>query len=316
MTSLSEAYNALPATHHKHVYLLATSEESQQSEHKTKFCQRANNGAHVAECTNDKMSTDWFKGTTADRYVIWFFRNPADSCKWKYHGRFSTNDMSEVKSNLQQTMLILLGASAACTGGSVPATMAPTTTESKTTTTTAPRVWQQVDANGECDTSAGEQYFDESPGRGSTLEDCKKSCAASSTGCKSITFFKSGYCSHFLTLCKTTKRKRKAKSMRLVAPSSLVTRPSGGVISFVLVAVKVACDTGAGEVYCKQSPGKVGSLNDCQKSCEQNAECRSITFFRSGWCSHYSTPCTKVRKMDKAMCSWQKVIASRQLRRS
>ena len=62
--------------------------------------------------------------------------------------------------------------------------------------------------------------------------------------------------------------------------------------SWRLVGPKTACDTGADEVYMQNSPGTVSNLKQCKTSCEQAAECRSITYYDNGWCSHYSTPFT------------------------
>merc|ERR1712037_1079922 len=62
------------AAQQKHLYLISTSQEKQQAESKNKFCQKAADGASVAECTNDKISTNWFDGDTEARYMIWFFR--------------------------------------------------------------------------------------------------------------------------------------------------------------------------------------------------------------------------------------------------
>ena len=61
-----------------------------------------------------------------------------------------------------------------------------------------------------------------------------------------------------------------------------------------------ACDSTAGEVYMKSSPGKV-KLGRCKKACENTAGCQSITYFNNGWCSHYSTPCTKTTWSNKAV---------------
>ena len=61
-----------------------------------------------------------------------------------------------------------------------------------------------------------------------------------------------------------------------------------------------ACDSTAGEVYMKSSPGKV-KLGRCKKACENTAGCQSITYFKTGWCSHYSTPCTKTTRVNKAI---------------
>ena len=71
-------------------------------------------GANIAECNNDKMSSNWFDGTTDERYVIWFFRDPADKCNWKTHDRYSTNKFYNLKEKLEQTLSTLLAASKAC----------------------------------------------------------------------------------------------------------------------------------------------------------------------------------------------------------
>ena len=61
------------------------------------------------------------------------------------------------------------------------------------------------------------------------------------------------------------------------------------------------CHVSGGEVYLENSPGKVASLDQCKKSCENAAGCQSITYFNSGWCSHFSTPCTKTKLNNKAV---------------
>ena len=71
--------------------------------------------------------------------------------------------------------------------------------------------------------------------------------------------------------------------------------------SWVVLGFNLECDTKAGEVYLQQSPGKVSSLERCKKSCQDSASCRSITFYGSGWCSHYSTQCNKVKTKNKAV---------------
>merc|ERR1711939_978230 len=56
-----------------------------------------------------------------------------------------------------------------------------------------------------------------------------------------------------------------------------------------------------------QSPGKGSNLEDCKTSCQNNADCKSITLFKSGWCSHYSTPCTNTKKKGKAVIAMRLV---------
>merc|ERR1712032_1714707 len=50
-------------------------------------------------------------------------------------------------------------------------------------------------------------------------------------------------------------------------------------------------DTGNGEVLLSASSGNQPDLATCQKSCEDAPKCRSTTFFKSGYCSHFSTCC-------------------------
>ena len=70
---------------------------------------------------------------------------------------------------------------------------------------------------------------------------------------------------------------------------------------FVEVGSKVECDTGAGEKYIEKSPGKLPSIEECKKSCKYSAECQSITYLNTGWCSHFSTPCTNHKSNNKAV---------------
>ena len=63
---------------------------------------------------------------------------------------------------------------------------------------------------------------------------------------------------------------------------------------------KTECDTNAGEVFLKSSPGKVSNLEQCKKLCQDTAACQSVTYFKSGWCSHYSTSCAKTKKNTRA----------------
>ena len=67
------------------------------------------------------------------------------------------------------------------------------------------------------------------------------------------------------------------------------------------VGSKIECDTNAGEKYIKESPGKLPNIEECKKSCEVSAECQSITYLNTGWCSHFSTPCTNHKSNNKAV---------------
>ena len=61
------------------------------------------------------------------------------------------------------------------------------------------------------------------------------------------------------------------------------------------------CDTSAGEVYIADSPGRLPTLKACQEACEDNVDCQSITYFKTGWCSFFSTPCTATTWKGKAI---------------
>ena len=67
------------------------------------------------------------------------------------------------------------------------------------------------------------------------------------------------------------------------------------------VGSKRVCDVSAGETYLSKSPGKVSNLEECKKTCEDASGCQSITYFKSGWCSHFGTACTKTKKNNKAV---------------
>ena len=96
----------------------------------------------------------------------------------------------------------------------------------------------------------------------------------------------------------------------LATPKTTLRRTTGGKLSWRMGVSRADCDTGAGEVYmAKSSPGKVSSLDACKKSCEAALKCQSIAYFRSGWCSHYSTPCTKTQRNSKAVGTFQRIDA-------
>merc|ERR1712222_244816 len=76
------------------------------------------------------------------------------------------------------------------------------------------------------------------------------------------------------------------------------------------VGSNAECDTSAGETYVKQSSGKFSDLEACQASCQNAAGCASITFYKSGWCSHYSTPCTESTRKRSAVGAMRLVTLS------
>ena len=61
------------------------------------------------------------------------------------------------------------------------------------------------------------------------------------------------------------------------------------------------CNTAAGEVYRGKQSRMVADIEACKKSCEGDAGCKSITFYSSGWCSHFSTECTKTTTDSNAI---------------
>lgn len=92
-------------------------------------------------------------------------------------------------------------------------------------------------------------------------------------------------------------------------------KPAGPSKKWVRAETKAICDTSAGEVYIKGSPGKLMNAKQCQKACEDYPKCKSITFFKSGWCSLFSTACTKTRRAGKVEASYV-TVADRLLRRA
>ena len=64
---------------------------------------------------------------------------------------------------------------------------------------------------------------------------------------------------------------------------------------WVSAGPKTQCDTAAGEAFLASSPGKGSSLETCKAKCKDTPKCASITFNKNGWCSHYSTPCSKTK---------------------
>ena len=99
-----------------------------------------------------------------------------------------------------------------------------------------------------------------------------------------------------------------------LAKVTAAPKPAGPSKKWIRAETKAICDTSAGEVYIKGSPGKLMNAQECQKACEDYPQCKSITFFKSGWCSLFSTACTKTRRAGKVEASYVSV-ADRLLRR-
>merc|ERR1712032_97620 len=99
-----------------------------------------------------------------------------------------------------------------------------------------------------------------------------------------------------------------------VASGTALTTKSAASRLWVEVGKKKVCDTGKGEKYRGNSSGKRSSVDERKKSCQDTAGCQSISFFQSGWCSHFSTPCTKTKKNKKVMVIWRLSTSPRHLR--
>merc|ERR1712032_914453 len=52
--------------------------------------------------------------------------------------------------------------------------------------------------------------------------------------------------------------------------------------------------------YLFNSPGTIDNLAACIQSCRNSAQCKSITFWPSKWCSHFSTTCENLVTLSGA----------------
>ena len=60
------------------------------------------------------------------------------------------------------------------------------------------------------------------------------------------------------------------------------------------VGAHAQCDVSQGEKYLAGSSGSVADETACKKSCADEDDCRTVTYYSlSNWCSHFSTACTK-----------------------
>merc|ERR1719198_2763947 len=167
----------------------------------------------------------------------------------------------------------------------------------------AKKQWTEIGANLECDGYDGEVYLESSQGKVPTLAECKESCE-SAKECTSISYFKSGWCSHWSTPCKKTRfNKKVAVSLKFTVVPDTVTIPKSGKAKWIEIGAKLECDGYNGEVYLESSRGKVPTLAECKESCESTNECKSISYFNSGWCSHWSTTCKKTKFNNKVVAS-------------
>jgi len=136
----------------------------------------------------------------------------------------------------------------------------------------------------QCDLAQGEVYLPGPSGKRADIAACKKSCEDEAT-CQSITFYKvSGWCSHFSSRCeKTGSAQGHAERVKDFTRFN-----------------HEECDWAQGEVYLPGPSGKRANIAECKKSCEDEPTCQSITFFREGWCSHFSSRCEKTKTVRSA----------------
>ena len=85
---------------------------------------------------------------------------------------------------------------------------------------------------------------------------------------------------------------------------------TGKTRTWIEIGAKLECHGYDGEVYLESSRGKVPTLAKCKDSCESVPKCQSISYFTSGWCSHWSTPCTKTKWNKKVALSLRLSLAS------
>lgn len=129
-----------------------------------------------------------------------------------------------------------------------------------------------------CDKTQEEKQVDWKEDFTKDIAECKKSCE-DEPRCQSITFYKDGWCSHFITKCQKMKDDRNAISMQI--RDFTTAKPIS----------KRDCYNFEKRHYLAQSSGKVADIAACRKSCEDQPYCQSITFFGNRWCSHFMTPC-------------------------
>merc|ERR1712032_1105315 len=133
------------------------------------------------------------------------------------------------------------------------------------------------------------------------MGECEKACE-NNADCRSLTFFKSGYCTLFKDICEKTKGKGKALSLRLAIVPKHKNEYYGN--KFEKVGDNVEC-RGEDAYYLYDSPGKVSSLAECKKACmdfsKQGEVCGSLTYFKNGYCSLFDGTCKQTIARGKAV---------------
>ena len=140
----------------------------------------------------------------------------------------------------------------------------------------------------QCDTSAGEVYLPSSR-KTSNLAACLSSCT-SEKACRSVTYYPSGFCSHFVTHCTKTESAPGANSY------TLTSDPTSSIVGSKYVGEK--CSEGETR---EGAPGYVFHINFCLETCAQSKECNSITYAPSGFCHHFTSDCSKRTSMSGAI---------------
>merc|ERR1712032_916027 len=131
-----------------------------------------------------------------------------------------------------------------------------------------------------CD-AAKSGYLNSESGSVADLAAFAQSCHKSAQ-CNSVTFYSSGWCSHFSTTCEHKGANLGATSV--IFPSG--NKPTTPAAKLPANAVKVpdaACDA-AKSGYLTSGSGSVADLAACAQSCHKSAQCNSVTFYSSGWC--------------------------------
>merc|ERR1712230_105268 len=99
-----------------------------------------------------------------------------------------------------------------------------------------------------------------------------------------------------------TKADSNAISIRLSRAATTGTNPPAGAkTTWAGRSKNSACDMASGEKYLGASSKEVTNEEACKKSCEDAAACKSITFYSSGWCSHFSTECKSTNADSNAI---------------
>merc|ERR1712032_626408 len=96
-----------------------------------------------------------------------------------------------------------------------------------------------------------------------------------------------GWCSHFGKKCDSFVMDSGATSVTFQSANQPTTPAS---TTSVTISGK-ACDAVKSE-YLSSGSGVLDNLAACSRSCQNSAQCKSITFYSSSkWCSHFSKTC-------------------------